>query len=88
MRTRRAGTPTIGTCALLGAVHATGTARAHRPDRAGHPRQERRVSPRDNRREFAERGIFALNLVSSPGSGKTTLLVRTIEAWGDARRSR
>lgn len=33
-----------------------------------------------NRRYVAERGIFALNLVSSPGSGKTTLLVRTIEA--------
>ncbi len=31
-----------------------------------------------NRRHLAERGIFALNLVSSPGSGKTTLLVRTI----------
>jgi hydrogenase nickel incorporation protein HypB len=35
-----------------------------------------------NRRRFAERGVFALNLVSSPGSGKTTLLCRTIEAWG------
>jgi hydrogenase nickel incorporation protein HypB len=35
-----------------------------------------------NRRHLAERGVFALNLVSSPGSGKTTLLVRTIEAWG------
>ncbi len=34
----------------------------------------------DNRRRFAERGIFAVNLVSSPGSGKTTLLVKTIEA--------
>jgi hydrogenase nickel incorporation protein HypB len=33
-----------------------------------------------NRRAFAERGNFALNLVSSPGSGKTTLLVRTIAA--------
>jgi len=33
-----------------------------------------------NRRLLRERGIFALNLVSSPGSGKTTLLVRTIEA--------
>ena len=33
-----------------------------------------------NRERFAERGIFALNLVSSPGSGKTTLLVKTIEA--------
>jgi len=31
-----------------------------------------------NRRQLAERGIFALNLVSSPGSGKTTLLVKTI----------
>jgi hydrogenase nickel incorporation protein HypB len=33
-----------------------------------------------NRRRFAEHGILALNLVSSPGSGKTTLLTRTIEA--------
>ncbi len=32
-----------------------------------------------NRRRFAERGILALNLVSSPGSGKTTLLTRTID---------
>ena len=32
-----------------------------------------------NRAWFDERGIFALNLVSSPGSGKTTLLVKTIE---------
>ena len=34
---------------------------------------------RENRRLFAELGVFALNLVSSPGSGKTTLLVKTIE---------
>ncbi|MFA5531236.1 MAG: hydrogenase nickel incorporation protein HypB [Thiohalomonadaceae bacterium] len=33
-----------------------------------------------NRRYLAERGILALNLVSSPGSGKTTLLTHTIEA--------
>ena len=32
-----------------------------------------------NRAALAQRGIFALNLVSSPGSGKTTLLVRSIE---------
>jgi hydrogenase nickel incorporation protein HypB len=32
-----------------------------------------------NRQAFADRGNFALNLVSSPGSGKTTLLVRTIQ---------
>jgi hydrogenase nickel incorporation protein HypB len=31
-----------------------------------------------NRKHFAEHGIFALNLVSSPGSGKTALLTRTI----------
>ncbi len=32
-----------------------------------------------NRERLAERGIFTLNLVSSPGSGKTTLLCKTIE---------
>lgn len=32
-----------------------------------------------NRRWFAEHGILALNLVSSPGSGKTALLTRTID---------
>jgi hydrogenase nickel incorporation protein HypB len=31
-----------------------------------------------NRAWFAERGMLALNLVSSPGAGKTTLLERTI----------
>ncbi len=34
-----------------------------------------------NRAHFAQHGIFALNLVSSPGSGKTTLLCATIEAF-------
>ncbi len=34
----------------------------------------------ENRQLFEWRGIFALNLVSSPGSGKTSLLVRTIAA--------
>ena len=32
-----------------------------------------------NRRLLAERGVFALNLVSSPGSGKTSLLCKTIK---------
>ncbi len=32
-----------------------------------------------NRALFAQRGILALNLVSSPGSGKTSLLTRTLE---------
>jgi hydrogenase nickel incorporation protein HypB len=36
----------------------------------------------DNRAWFRERGILALNLVSSPGSGKTTLLARTIRDLG------
>ena len=31
-----------------------------------------------NRERLLERGVFALNLVSSPGSGKTTLLCKTI----------
>jgi len=36
----------------------------------------------DNRAVFAQTGIFALNLVSSPGAGKTSLLVRTIRMLG------
>jgi len=37
----------------------------------------------DNRSRLSARGIFALNLVSSPGAGKTTLLVKTVEALAD-----
>ncbi len=33
-----------------------------------------------NRRRLAERGVLALNLMSSPGAGKTTLLVETVRA--------
>lgn len=36
-----------------------------------------------NRRYFTERGIFVVNLLSSPGSGKTTLLIKTIEQLKD-----
>jgi hydrogenase nickel incorporation protein HypB len=35
-----------------------------------------------NRRWLAERGIHAVNLMSSPGSGKTTLLARTVRELG------
>lgn len=35
------------------------------------------------RRELKGKGIFLLNLMSSPGSGKTTTLTRTIEALKD-----
>ncbi len=38
------------------------------------------------RNELKERGIFLLNLMSSPGSGKTTTLIRTIEALKDEFR--
>lgn len=34
---------------------------------------------RQNREQFRARGIFAINLVSSPGAGKTSLLEKTIE---------
>ncbi|RUM42771.1 MAG: hydrogenase accessory protein HypB [Desulfurobacterium sp.] len=33
-----------------------------------------------NRKHFDEKGVLAVNLISSPGSGKTTLLEKTIEA--------
>ncbi len=32
-----------------------------------------------NRAEFSAKGIFAINMLSSPGSGKTELLARTLE---------
>jgi hydrogenase nickel incorporation protein HypB len=35
-----------------------------------------------NRKFFDERGIFVINLISSPGAGKTTLLETTIKALG------
>ncbi len=39
-----------------------------------------------NRRVLSLRGIFAINLVSSPGAGKTSLLERTIEHLRDTVR--
>ncbi|MQA13534.1 MAG: hydrogenase nickel incorporation protein HypB [Pseudonocardiaceae bacterium] len=35
-----------------------------------------------NRRWFADNGVLALNLMSSPGAGKTTLLERTVAELG------
>ncbi len=35
------------------------------------------------RQELKEKGVFLLNLMSSPGSGKTTTLMKTIEALKD-----
>ena len=38
------------------------------------------------RERFRERGVFCLNLISSPGSGKTSLLERTLEGFNKSRR--
>ena len=35
------------------------------------------------REELKTKGVFLLNLMSSPGSGKTTTLIRTINSWKD-----
>lgn len=44
------------------------------------------VTAAENRRLLKEKGIYTVNLISSPGSGKTTLLVDTIETLGDKLR--
>lgn len=38
---------------------------------------------RENNKYFKEKGIFVINLMSSPGAGKTSLLERTIERLKD-----
>ncbi|MGD0152936.1 MAG: hydrogenase nickel incorporation protein HypB [Thermacetogeniaceae bacterium] len=48
--------------------------------------QENDEAARENRELFRERGIFVLNLMSSPGSGKTTTLERTIEQLPEGLR--
>lgn len=75
--------------------HAHGHAHAHAPGLLHFGRSQARMVKierdilakndayaRENRAWLADRGVFALNLVSSPGSGKTTLLVQTIAALG------
>ena len=71
--------------------YGTGPARAHVPgmSQARMVQIEQDILSKNNayahanRAWFDERGIFALNLVSSPGSGKTTLLCKTIELLKD-----
>ena len=70
----------LGAAAGLGAVHAPGIAPARVLQIEQDILAKNNAYAAINRQLFADRGIFALNLVSSPGSGKTTLLVRTIEA--------
>ena len=38
------------------------------------------------RQELKQRGVYLVNLMSSPGSGKTTTLTRLLEALGDKLR--
>src|SRR5882757_6750021 len=40
-----------------------------------------------NRHRLQERGITAVNLMSSPGSGKTTLLESTVRAYAGRRET-
>ncbi len=71
--------------------YGTGPARAHVPgmSQARMVQIEQDILSKNNayadanRQYFDDRGIFALNLVSSPGSGKTTLLCKTIELLKD-----
>jgi hydrogenase nickel incorporation protein HypB len=42
------------------------------------PREEKRRIASDIRTRLSERGILAVNLISSPGSGKTTLLEKAL----------
>jgi hydrogenase nickel incorporation protein HypB len=62
----------------LGAAHAPGLSQAKMVQIERDILAKNDEHARANRRALQERGIFALNLVSSPGSGKTTLLVETI----------
>jgi len=62
---------------------AKGRAHLHEPRGERIPLEQAVLAHNDqhaarNRAWFAERGVLALNLVSSPGSGKTTLLEQTI----------
>lgn len=73
-------------------VHGHGLEAAHAPglDQSRVVQIEQNILAKNdayaarNREFLAKRGIFALNLVSSPGSGKTTLLVKTIGMLGSA----
>lgn len=63
----------------LAHAHAPGVAPGRRVQIEQDILAKNKAYAQANRQQLAERGIFALNLVSSPGSGKTSLLCRTIE---------
>ncbi|MBM4144308.1 MAG: hydrogenase nickel incorporation protein HypB [Lentisphaerae bacterium] len=65
-------------------AHGAGHAHTHDPATRTITLQQRVLERNDraaaaNRAWLAERGVVALNLISSPGAGKTLLLERTIE---------
>ena len=68
---------TCGCGPLHSHAHGTDTERAISVEEDILSRND--AEARANRRRFEARGLFALNLVSSPGSGKTSLLVETIK---------
>jgi len=59
-------------------AHAPGVAPSRRVQIEQDILAKNKAYAQANRQQLAERGIFALNLVSSPGSGKTSLLCKTI----------
>ena len=70
--------------------HDHADARQHAPGAAGTPPRlieieqsilaKNQLFADENRAAWAQLGMLALNLVSSPGAGKTSLLVKTLEA--------
>ncbi|WP_433870430.1 hydrogenase nickel incorporation protein HypB [Saccharopolyspora sp. CA-218241] len=92
---RADGAARAGTAARAGGAALRVEGRAGVPPaRHRRPRASRKVSIEQdvlaknnalaaaNRRDLAERGVVAVNLMSSPGAGKTTLLERTIRELG------
>jgi len=72
--------PAAGAMGDLGAAHAAGMSPTRVVTIERDILAKNDEQARINRQMFADRGLFVLNLVSSPGSGKTSLLVRTIAA--------
>ena len=74
-------------------THEHGRGHEHVDDRTGHVLQQKVLAKNDelaerNRQWLRERGMLAINLMSSPGAGKTTLLERTARDWPAGCRSR
>jgi hydrogenase nickel incorporation protein HypB len=66
----------------LGGAHAPGLSQARIIEIEENILAQNDRTAAHNRAHFAEAGVLALNLVSSPGSGKTTLLARTATDLG------